>query len=252
MANPNTASDTGKKNRWNPLRYIRRKNKVASTPDHVGNLQNSEVKKKDWWKSIRYILYFCSGVMGVVLLVRSFLIYKIAFEKWGLFTQQNACEPLGGVWLIGQNLSWLCDVVTSTATAIAPYAALLGLTILQSIATFLIFSPGAIAGMVEQLRRNNTRRDKLDAYTTDDAETARLVKRHAKVQEQNLRTLLVFSVLAFIAEAFIVWTARDGQAEIIDILVDSLAFDALVAFVLILRNLFKAKPHKNAKRWQEA
>jgi hypothetical protein len=106
--------------------------------------------------------------------------------------------------------------------------------------------------MVEQLRANIYKRERLDVHYTDDAETARLVKRHNKVQEQNLRTLLVFSVLAFIAEAFIVWTARDGQAEIIDILVDSLAFDALVAFVLILRNLFKARTHKNAKRYQGA
>ena len=222
------------------------------TTDHVGNQERAEAeKKKDWWKPIRYVLYFCSGVVGIVLLVRSLAIYKIAFEKWGIFTQQNACQPLGGVWMIGGNLAWLCDVIATTATAIAPYAALAGLTILQSIATFLIFSPGAIAGMVEQLRRNNSRRDKLEMHTTDDAETARLVKRHAKVQEQNLRTLLIFSVVAFIAEAFIVWTARDGQAEVIDILIDSLAFDALVAFVLILRNLFKAKAPKNAKRWQE-
>jgi len=226
---------------------------TKKTPDYANGegMGDDAKKKRNFWKPVKYILYFVCGVMAARLLVRALSQYLIAFEKWGLFeNSETACRAISGVWIVGGFLQELCFNLASTAAAILPYAALVGLTIMQSIATLLVFCPGAIEGMVLQLRANMAKFSHLGAETTDTEEIGRLVKRHKKAQENNLKTLLAFSILAFIAEAFIIWVARDGQAEILDVLVDSLAFDALFAFVLILNNLFKAESHKNAKRYQ--
>lgn len=223
------------------------------TPDYVNGegMADDSKKKRNFWKPVKYIMYFVCGVMGARLLVRSLSNYLITFGKWGLFdNSETACRAISGVWVVGGFLQTLCFNLASTAASLLPYAALIGLTILQSIATLLVFCPGAIEGMVLQLRANMAKFSRLGAETTDTGEIARLVKQHKKAQENNLKTLLAFSILAFIAEAFIIWVARDGQAELFDVLVDSLAFDALFAFVLILSNLFKAESHKNAKRYQ--
>jgi hypothetical protein len=109
--------------------------------------------------------------------------------------------------------------------------------------TLLWFHPQTITRMVDQLRANRRYRKTLATDGSDSAEVRTLVTRHNSISsDKNLRTLMVFSVLAFALEGWIIWTARQGTASLTAVLVDSLAFECLVTAALSFAAVFRPVP----------
>ncbi len=192
---------------------------------------------------LRYPVYATAGMAGIFLLYRSLGLYQTAFARWGVDGMGRACQPLSKTPLIGSLISGGCGQIAALVAGLIVLMVLVVLTILQSLPTLLWFHPRTITRMVDQLRANRRYRRTLTTEGSDSDEVKALVTRHNSISsDKNLRTLLVFSVLAFALEGWIIWTARQGTADLTAVLVDSLAFEGLVTAVLSFAAVFRPVP----------
>jgi hypothetical protein len=192
---------------------------------------------------LRYPVYATAGMAGMFLLYRSLGLYQAAFADWGLGQIAAVCGPMAGTPLIGGLIAGGCGQIAGIVTGLIVLMVLLVLTILQSMPTLLWFHPQTITRMVDQLRANRRYRKTLATDGSDSAEVRTLVTRHNSISsDKNLRTLMVFSVLAFALEGWIIWTARQGTASLTAVLVDSLAFECLVTAALSFAAVFRPVP----------
>ena len=192
---------------------------------------------------LRYPVYATAGLAGAFLMYRSLGLYQDAFSAWNLGGISAACGPMAGTPLIGGLIAGGCGQIAAAISGLIVLMVLVVLTILQSLPTLLWFHPRTITRMVDQLRANRRYRRHLTTEGSDSDEVKALVTRHNSISsDKNLRTLLVFSVLAFALEGWIIWTARQGTADLTAVLVDSLAFEGLVTAVLSFAAVFRPVP----------
>lgn len=192
---------------------------------------------------LRYPVYATAGLAGAFLMYRSLGLYQDAFNAWSLGQIAAACGPMAGTPIIGGLIAGGCTQGAAIITGLIVLMVLIVLTILQSLPTLLWFHPRTITRMVDQLRANRRYRKTLTTDGSDSAEVRVLVTRHNSISsDKNLRTLLVFSVLAFALEGWIIWTARQGTADLVAVLVDSLAFECLVTATLSFAAVFRPVP----------
>ncbi len=191
---------------------------------------------------LKWPVFLCSGLVGAFLLYRAYGLYQVAFERFGLTGIQGVCSPLGFVPFLGGWLQTACDWLADFIVGTLALVALAALTTLQLLPTLLYFHPQTIATMVEQLRANQRSRSPLEPHQGDNTEVQKLVHRHNQMGDRALKTLLIFSVIAFGLEAWIIWIARAGNADLGPVLVDALALDLLIAATLAFGNAFQAKP----------
>lgn len=202
-------------------------------------------KKKAGLRWLIYPIYFTSGVIGLFLLYRSFGLYQLAFSRWGVWSISDSCSALNAIPLAGGWIASGCGLLGRFVVGTIALLSLISLTGLQSLPTLLYFHPASISAMVDQLRSNLRNRPALMPEGSDNAEIETLVKRHNQLGDKGLRTLLLFSVGAFAAEGFIIWSARNGRADMTSVLVDSLAFELLVAGTLAFAGVFRPRPRKS-------
>jgi hypothetical protein len=198
---------------------------------------------------IRYPVYVTAGMVGAFLLYRSLGLYQQAFLTWGLNTIGKACLPLLNAPLIGNLFLGACSQGAALVMGMLTIAALITLTILQSLPTAIYFHPKAIAGMVTQLRLNRKGRPMLSSESGDTEEIKALVNRHNSLSDRQLRTLLIFSVAGFAVEFWIVRTARGDGASVTAALVDSLGFDVLVVATLAFSGIFRPQSTTKTRRY---
>ncbi len=192
---------------------------------------------------LRYPVYATAGMAGIFLLYRSLGLYQTAFAKWGVDGLSQVCVPMARTPLIGSLISGGCGQIAALVAGLIVLMVLVVLTILQSLPTLLWFHPQTITRMVDQLRANRRYRRTLITEGNDSAEVRVLVTRHNSISsDKNLRSLLIFSVLAFALEGWIIWTARQGTADLTAVLVDSLAFEGLVTATLSFAAVFRPVP----------
>lgn len=231
------------------VRKSKAKNKADSQSEKSAKPQRDYLSDEPKTKGspltwVKFPVYFCSGIVGLFLLYRSYGLFQTAFSKFGLGGISNVCPTLAYVPFLGEGLASGCSGLAGLVIGIISLTVLLTVTILQVLPTLLYFHPQSISDMVHQLRANLRSREFLNHESSDNAEITTLVKRHNSLSDRSLKTLLVFSVLSFCIEAWIVWVARSGRSDVGSVLVDSLAFDALVAATLAFSNAFRAKPEK--------
>ena len=198
---------------------------------------------------IRYPVYATAGMVGAFLLYRSLGLYQEAFLSWGLNTIGKACLPLINAPLIGNLFLGACSQGAALVMGMLTIAALITLTILQSLPTLLAFHPKAIAGMVTQLRLNRKGRPLLSSESGDTEEIRALVNRHNNLSDRQLRTLLLFAVAAFAVEFWIVRTARGTDSSVTAALVDSLGFDVLTLATLAFSGIFRPQSTTKTRRY---
>lgn len=201
------------------------------------------------WMFFKWFIIGVGVAIAIALLFRSFGIYQIAFDKFGITSFGNVCRPFRVIpWIGGwvfDTCGWLVDLLVGSLA----FLVLLMLTILQSIPTLLYTYDKAISGMVEQIRHNRKMASKLSKESGDNEEIETLIDWHNSIGEKHLKTFMIISVIAFAAEAFIIWEARNGRADIISILIDALAFDALLFFLVSWNNLFRPIPKRVVKSY---
>jgi hypothetical protein len=188
-------------------------------------------------------------MVGAFLLYRSLGLYQEAFLTWGLNTIGKACLPLINAPLIGNLFLGVCSQGAALVMGMLTIAALITLTILQSLPTLLAFHPKAIAGMVQQLRLNRKGRPLLSSESGDTEEIRALVNRHNNLSDRQLRTLLLFAVAAFAVEFWIVRTARGTDSSVTAALVDSLGFDVLTLATLAFSGIFRPQSTTKTRRY---
>lgn len=192
---------------------------------------------------LRYPVYATAGMAAGFLLYRSLGLYQQAFAAWNLGQIAAVCGPMAGTPLIGGLIAGGCSQIAAAIAGLIVLMVLIVLTILQSLPTLLWFHPQTITRMVDQLRANRRYRRTLATEGNDSAEVRVLVTRHNSISsDKNLRSLLIFSVLAFALEGWIIWTARQGTADLTAVLVDSLAFEGLVTATLSFAAVFRPVP----------
>lgn len=190
---------------------------------------------------IRFFIYFVAGVMAGFLLYRSFGLFQITFDKFGIGVIRNTCTVFGFIPFMGGGIARGCLGLADFINGTIAFLTLIALSILQLIPTLMYFHPGSIRGMVGQLRANSRASEKLDFQEGDSKEVRRMVVRHNRMNDRALTTFLIFSVGAFAMEAAIVWVARSGRADLMSVLADSLALDLLAVATLAFANAFAAK-----------
>ena len=200
---------------------------------------------------VKWPVYVASGMVGTFLLYRALGLYQAAFASWGISRISGVCVQFVAAPLIGGFLRGFCNLTASVLVGLLPVVVLIVLTILQSLPTGLYFHPRVIEGMISHLRGQQRNRNLLAAESNDSGEIKRLVDRHNKLSAEQLRTILLFSVAAFVVEAWIVWVARGGEASMTAALVDSLALDALIGATFAFAGVFGGGKKSNMRKYGE-
>jgi hypothetical protein len=202
---------------------------------------------------VKWPVYVASGMVGMFLLYRALGLYNAAFASWGIARISGVCVQFVAAPLIGGFLRWFCNLTASVLVGLLPVVVLIVLTILQSLPTGLYFHPRVIEGMISHLRGQQRNRNLLAAESNDSGEIKHLVERHNKLKlsAEQLRTILLFSVAAFVVEAWIVWVARGGEASMTAALVDSLALDALIGATFAFAGVFGGGKKSNRRKYGE-
>ena len=199
---------------------------------------------------LRYPVYTAAGLVGGFLLYRSADLYVSAFGKWGLDSiATDTCPQLATTPIIGGLLAGGCTQGAAVITGLIVTVVLFTLTAVQALPTALYFYPRAISGMVTQLRANRRGRSLLAAESGDTEEIKTLITRHNSLSDQQLRTLLLFSLASFWAEFVIVRTARGDAGSLGAALVDSLGFDVLLVATFVFAGVFRAQPSTKTRRY---
>jgi len=213
--------------------------------------RNLQTKKKAFWSVLKFPVYAGFGFTGVFLLYRAYGLYQTAFQKWGLSTVGTVCGTQNHIPFVGDFIAGGCHGLAELIIGAIALVVLIALTIVESIPTLVYFHVPAIEGMILQLRDNVASYVPIGGEQGDTPEVEALITRHKRISETGLKTLLIFSIAAFVAEALIVWVARGQNAPLMSVLIDSLAFEALLAGLLAFRNAFRSKPQRAYRNYQE-
>lgn len=215
---------------------------MKQATDYLADKPNQARKKGNMWKMLKLPVYAAFGICAAFLLYRSFGIYQTFFQQAGLRTIGGVCTALTPFPFFGWALQAGCDTISSVVVSSIALVTLIALTALMSIPVLLHFNPTAIEGMVDQLRANHKEHPTIALHSDDGHEIRQLAQRHQALPDKALKTLMLLSVAAFIAEAAIVYFVRGKDASIIVVLVDSLGFELLLIAFFSFRNAFLSKP----------
>lgn len=214
------------------------------TVDYLDDNQPSKKaqKRRNVWKWLKFPIYVAFGFGAAFLLFRSYGIYQQFFASAGLRTIGGVCTALKPFPFAGWLLQAGCDTISQVIVATIALITLIALTILMSIPLMLFFDPGAIEGMIHQLRDNKRDHQPISVSSGDDEQVRVLAQRYQSLPKGALRTLNVLSVAAFVLEAFIVYSVRGKDTSIIVVLIDSIGFELLLTAFFMFRNAFLSKP----------
>lgn len=214
-----------------------------------GSGRSNTKKKGNGWSWVKYPVYAGFGLAAALLIYRSLGIYRIAFNRFGLDSIGNSCDQFSIVPFIGSAINFGCVNFAWLIVGTVSLFVLAALTLLQSIPTLIYFHDTSIVGMIDQLRYNRKTFSRISTESGDTQEIQSLVDRYNNLAEWQLKTLLILSVLAFAAEAYIVWTARNGRSDLTSVLIDSLAFEVLLFAFLSFKNVFRPIPKRVVKSY---
>lgn len=196
------------------------------------------------------LTYATAGAIMFFLLLRAHSLYEIAFERWGLGQLGNTCWAFNVIPFLGGPFANACTTISQFIRGLLPFLVLILLTVFQGLITFGLLHPAGIRAIVSQMRWNRKQNQELQKEQGDGKGAEFLINRHNRLSEETLRNLLILSTAAFIAEAFIIWTARSGRSDLGSVLADALGFDLVLAGTLMIRNVFAGKPPKQVRRYE--
>jgi hypothetical protein len=216
---------------------------------------NGGKKKKGapmFLKAIKRLAPCTFGLLGGLLLFRSFGIYQDAFRRLFGGMGEGVCGWFGAIPFVGGIVSQGCNWVYLIALILVPLITLALLTTLQAAPTLLYFHGQSIAQMVAQMRDKQKGSGELNHAAGDTDEVKFLVDRHNSLNKTALKALVIVGAIAFIAEGVIVWYARNGRADWGTILIDTLGFDILLVSYLVLNNILTTQAATKARQYGEA
>lgn len=227
------------------MRMIQDETDFLAGGDESPRYQGKAARKmKNVWGLLKWPVYAAFGFGGGYILYRSYGLYTVAFQKWGLSAIGHSCQSFDWLPLLGGLVSGGCLNVAKLIIGGIAIVSLLALSILMSIPVLLYFSPSSIEGMVHQVRRNERQHAPLQGEASDTGEVKYLIRRHRSINRNTLRTLLALAVAASCLEMGIVWVARGGRADVLTVMIDSFGLEMLLAGFFIFKNAFRATPPK--------